>query len=254
MNRIDLDDDNADDETYRAFMLAKYTGEANHKVAAHEHQFRERRREEMERSQAELGEQDQETTKNKAAVTHNDEKSEKWNMKHDPQEHERKREQEIMGANDNEMLLQIGEDAPSAYEKIMGHPEPNHELGEGSSPDDIQGSELGESTKEPFDAVHQPKSGDIEDDDFHFVMTDSLRHSELKNAVLNRNEEQTESEGEALATKMINEQAAIAKYDTKQEQKDEKDMRHMEVENDIGEALKRHHLQRDSEGRVVPNF
>merc|ERR1711907_861370 len=157
LNRIDLDDDAADDATYRAFQLARYNGDAMMQIQAHEEEF-----ERKEREEAELGEAKQHSDKYA-----NDERSEKWNKKHDS------RYNEIMGANgdddSDEELLEVGE--------------AKDRLGEGD----------GAATKEPFDAVHVAKSGDIEDHDAHFVMTDGLRHRELKRAVLMESEDPTRS-------------------------------------------------------------
>merc|ERR550537_1624765 len=83
LNRIDLDDDAADDATYRAFQLARYNGDAMMQIQAHEEEF-----ERKEREEAELGEAKQHSDKYA-----NDERSEKWNKKHDS------RYNEIMGAN-----------------------------------------------------------------------------------------------------------------------------------------------------------
>merc|ERR1711907_309443 len=129
LNRIDLDDDAADDATYRAFQLARYNGDAMMQIQAHEEEF-----ERKEREEAELGEAKQHSDKYA-----NDERSEKWNKKHDS------RYNEIMGANgdddSDEELLEVGE--------------AKDRLGEGD----------GAATKEPFDAVHVAKSGDTEDPD-----------------------------------------------------------------------------------------
>lgn len=241
LHRIDLDDEAADDETYRAFQLARYTGEANEMVAKHEHEFLRKRREEMERdSDVMLGEHNSEAEAHTAPVE-NDEASREWNQRHDKQEAQRKmrktsREAEIMGSDNS------------------GSTEEDTDLGESSSTDTESSSDLGEGAKEPFDAIHVPKSGDIEDHDFHFVMTDDLRHQELKNAVLNKPEKTEEELSGHLAEKMIHEQQEIAQFRHKQEAKDTKDLRHLDVEEDLGEALRRHHLQRDAKGRVVPNF
>merc|ERR1711907_244219 len=172
LNRIDLDDDAADDATYRAFQLARYNGDAMMQIQAHEEEF-----ERKEREEAELGE-----------------------------------------AKDR--------------------------LGEGD----------GAATKEPFDAVHVAKSGDIEDHDAHFVMTDSLRHRELKRAVLMESEDPDEKQSQKLAKQMESEKAAIEKFRLKQMAKDESDESDLEVKQEVSDGLKRHHLMLDKEGRVVPDF
>jgi len=239
LNRIDLDDEAADDETYRAFQLARYTGEANEMVAKHEHDFLRKRREEMERdTDVLLGEHNTETGDNKENFK-NDAASREWNLQHDKQsQREAKpvssREAEIMGSGEGK--------------------ETSTDLGESNSVEPASSSDLGEGTREPFDAIHVPKAGDIEDHDFHFVMTDELRHSELKNAVLNKPEKAEEALSQNLAEKMIQEQQQINQFRKRQAAKDTKDLRHLEVEEDLGEALRRHHLQRDAKGRIVPNF
>merc|ERR1712159_843004 len=170
---------------------------------------------EEEESQSELGE-----GKNKFA---NDEKSEEWNKKHD------KRYSEIMGdSNDEEELLQVAEDR----------------LGESE----------GTLTKEPFDAVHIAKSGDIEDHDEHFVMTDGLRHQELKAAVLMESESTDEKKSQKLAKKMEYEQAQIEKFQEKQQQKDDADTETLAVHQQVEAGLTRHHLTLDADGRPVPDF
>jgi len=218
LNRIDLDDDAADDATYRAFQLARYNGDAMMQIQAHEEEF-----ERKEREEAELGEAKQHSDKYA-----NDERSEKWNKKHDS------RYNEIMGANgdddSDEELLEVGE--------------AKDRLGEGD----------GAATKEPFDAVHVAKSGDIEDHDAHFVMTDGLRHRELKRAVLMESEDPDEKQSQKLAKQMESEKAAIEKFRLKQMAKDESDESDLEVKQEVSDGLKRHHLMLDKEGRVVPDF
>jgi len=146
LHRIDLDDENADDETYRAFQLARYTGDAMMQVKQHEQEFMRKRREEMRMSETDLGQ----SNDVKAAPAP-----------------KLSREEEIMGDHSSEVLLQVGEgDEKSAV---------------------------------PFDAVHVPRSGDIEDSDAHFVMTDKLRHKELKHAVLGDSETAEENETGKLA-------------------------------------------------------
>lgn len=159
------------------------------------------------------------------------------------------REDEIMGAHD---LVQISEGSDDdGYERIMGQPRPRADLGEGMA---SSGNELGESTAEPFDAVHIAGAGDIEDHDQHFVMTDDLRHKELKNAVLNHPEASEEASSDKLARQMEYERAKILEFQRRQIIKDKSDAAHLEVEDELGEALEKHHLQRDAEGRIVPNF
>merc|ERR1711939_92031 len=162
LNRIDLDDDAADDATYRAFQLARYNGDAMMQIQAHEEEF-----ERKEREEAELGE----------AKQHSDK-----------------------------------------Y------------------------------------AVHVAKSGDIEDHDAHFVMTDGLRHRELKRAVLMESEDPDEKQSQKLAKQMESEKAAIEKFRLKQMAKDESDESDLEVKQEVSDGLKRHHLMLDKEGRVVPDF
>jgi len=257
LNRIDLDDDKADDETFRAFQLARYTGEANEMVAKHEMEFRRKRREEMERGQ-ELGERNSNTESVHNGAPHNDAASEAWNRQHEQQQSktqkptvQKNRMEQIMGTGiDHHVeMLQVGEqEASDAYERIMGP----SDLGETSSTDAANLENAG--TQLPFDAVHVAKSGDIEDQDVHFVMTDNLRHAELKNAVLGKPEKGEEATSLKLAKKMESEQQQIQKFRAKQADKDKSDMQRLDVEEDIGEALERHHLQRDTKGRVVPNF
>merc|ERR1712100_817957 len=133
---------------------------------------------------------------------------------------------EIMGANgdddSDEELLEVGE--------------AKDRLGEGD----------GAATKEPFDAVHVAKSGDIEDHDAHFVMTDGLRHRE--------SEDPDEKQSQKLAKQMESEKAAIEKFRLKQMAKDESDESDLEVKQEVSDGLKRHHLMLDKEGRVVPDF
>jgi len=217
LNRIDLDDESADDATYRAFQLARYNGDAMMQIQAHQEEF-----ERKEREEAELGE-----AKKSNKLVANDEKSEKWNKKHDS------RFSEIMGDDDNnegsdEELLEVGEESSR--------------LGEGAGAKSLS-----------FDAVHVAKSGDIEDHDSHFVMTDSLRHSELKQAVLMQSEGPEEKQSQALAKKMEQEKAAIEKYQVKQMSKDQSDEEDLEVQQSVSDGLSKHHLMLDDEGRVVPD-
>merc|ERR1712196_501017 len=118
-------------------------------------------------------------------------------------------------------------------------------MGEVGEAKDRLGEGDGAATKEPFDAVHVAKSGDIEDHDAHFVMTDGLRHGELKRAVLMESEDPDEKESE---------KAAIEKFRLKQMAKDESDESDLEVKQEVSDGLKRHHLMLDKEGRVVPDF
>jgi len=216
LHRIDLDDEAATDEEYRAFQLARYTGEANMIIKQHEMEFMRKRRRERElgETHGEVQQPEEPQQPVQQPVQY-----------HYTPPQQQNRMSEIMGAHmeqEEEALLQVGEgDEESAL---------------------------------PFDAVHVSKSGDIEDHDEHFVMNSNLRHKELKNAVLQSDERDTESEAQKLAKKMEFEQKKIDEYNRKQAAKDRKDMAGMRESEELGEAMHEHHLTFDDKGRVIPDF
>jgi len=197
LNRIDLDDDAADDETYRAFQLARYTGDAAMQVRQHEEEFMRKRREEMRMSESELGQSNDVTPSVEERTT-----------QPAPQQ-KVSREDEIMGDN-SEVLLQVGEG--EAAEK-----------------------------HEPFDAVHVAHSGDIEDSDTHFVMTDKIRHKELKDAVLMASEQPDERRAQKVAKKM----------ERKAHEIEEQSLGESKPEPEWNKALARNHYRRNAAGWVV---
>lgn len=255
MHRIDLIDDEADDETYRAFQLARYTGDANMQVRQHEEKFLREREEARRREEStELGEQnDQQQPPQQQRVQ-------------PPQQPQASGQDRVMGHGD-EALLEVSEGTPqeSGRKRIMGSDGYARELGESDTAN--KNKDLGESAKaqtkaqakaeakeEAFEAVHVSKSGDIEDNDQHFVMTNKLRHKELKEAVLGEGESSEEKIAQKLALKMEQERAAIAAFEGRQHMKNLKDEHKMAIDDKIHEALKRHHLMQDKEGRLVPDF
>merc|ERR1711924_385227 len=108
-----------------------------------------------------------------------------------------------------------------------------NDLGESQSisPSRVGESALGKSNaqaKEAFSAIHVPHSGDIEDRDTHFVMTNNLRHAELKEALMDGSEAHDETLSATEAKKMKREQEKIAAFRAKQSAKymhDEQQMR-----------------------------
>merc|ERR1712046_126829 len=250
----------ADDATYRAFQLARYTGDAAMQVKHHEEEFMRERAEQMMRARAELGEHndqdehdDEEENQEHERQQEHDENRAAREQSEDS-EHPRKRKHlsgaaRIMGAGGSELLetgegSEVGElnDADGSHRIMGAEDDDEHDLGESSSPVSDHGN-LGESTTaqaEALASVHVPRSGDIEDDDFHFVMTDKLRHAELKKAVLHASEKPEEAKATKLAHKMEHEQQKIGVFETKQELKDSRDEHHMSLESEVSAALQRH--------------
>jgi len=224
LNRVDLDDDEADDETYRAFQLARYTGEANMLIKQHEQEFMRKRK--REREERELGDSrgNAPNTMQQQDSRVFGEQPQQQPQQQQQQPQKKNRMEEIMGGNslEEEVLVQIGEGA--------------------------------ETTQLPFDAVHVSKSGDIEDEDQHFVMTDQMRHKELKNAVTESSEQDSEAQAQAVAKTMQHQQEKISEFNARQAAKDRKDMKTLADERELGEAMHAHHLQLDDKGRVIPDF
>merc|ERR1719213_1360164 len=104
----------------------------------------------------------------------------------------RQHEQEFMRKRREEMRMsELGETSSSDV-KAAPAPKMSREeeiMGDHASEVLLQVGEGDEKSAVPFDAVHVPRSGDIEDGDAHFVMTDKLRHKELKHAVLGESEQ-----------------------------------------------------------------
>lgn len=225
--RIDLDDDRADDETYRAFQLARLTGEANMIVQKHEEEFREelRRRNEEREERQEQAEAER-----------------------------REAESQELGQPRGNSLMEVEEGAgkeKSAYERIMGTAPSQPNLGEGK---EEKHDKLPTVDGEPFDAVHTKNANDIEDHDYHFVMTDEMRHNELKNAVEDLGESDEEKNADKLAKKMMMMQKRIREFNVRREVKTRHEAKQAATEEHISELMKEHNEHFDSKGRVVPDF
>lgn len=119
-------------------------------------------------------------------------------------------------------------------------------------PDMGEGMGIRES-KEPFSAVHVPTSGDIEDTDKHFVMTGKLRHTELKRAVLDKDETPEERQSDAVSQKTESEQAVVDYYQGLDDSKQKTKTQQARVHKLVQSKLKAHHLMQDAAGRVVPD-
>lgn len=224
--RIDLDDDRADDETYRAFQLARLTGEANMIVKQHEDEFRE----ELRRRNEEREEREEQN---------------------EAQERDRELGQGQPQGNNLLQLAEGAEDEKNAYERIMGKPEEQPELGESK---DQKHDKIVGVDGEPFDAVHAKNANDLEDHDFHFVMTDDLRHKELRDAVQDLGESKEESSANKLAKKMVLMQKRIRDFDVRAETKTRSEKKTLETEEHVAKLMKEHNEQFDAKGRVVPDF
>merc|ERR1712216_853938 len=94
----------------------------------------------------------------------------------------------------------------------------------------------------PFNAVHVPNSGDIEDADKHYIMPNKLRHTELKQALFNKSEKPEEEKT-----------AAIAVYQKMDQAEAKRKAKHAKLMKLIHSKLKAHHLMQDTEGRLVPD-
>jgi len=133
-----------------------------------------------------------------------------------------------------------------------------NDLGESQSiiPSRVGESALGKSNaqaKEAFSAIHVPHSGDIEDHDSHFVMTNDLRHAELKEALMDASETHDETLSSNEANKMKHEQEKIAQFRAKQAAKDAHDEQQRHLNDEVKEQLREHDLMLDKKGRVVPD-
>lgn len=284
LHRIDLIDEDADDETYRAFQLARYTGDANMQVRAHEEEFMRMRREEMQRSQEET--QSTELGERRDSNDQNENTAENENTADQPAAQRETKHpgvaESIMG--DNTEFLEVAEtgvlmgaSGDDGKVRIMGR-DLIHDLGDSGS-HDHEIKDLGESDTaeakaqataqaqahaaaqaqaEALDSVHVANSGDIEDEDQHFVMNDELRHQELKDAVLHKDEQPLEKRTDFRAGQLLKMKERVDKFTGKQNMEQKKrvqDAKDAEmVKETISEKLHKHHLHRDKLGRVVPDF